>query len=92
MSAVPAVRPAIEVDAVFTVATARSPSHTGSLKLGSHNGSHVEPWKIEHVLLPATTRRPMSDPGGILRKGHRHSSVDMKPAVLLVTLGGAEGI
>jgi hypothetical protein len=35
--AVPAVAPVAEVDAVFAVATARSPSHTGSLRLGSHN-------------------------------------------------------
>jgi hypothetical protein len=34
--AVSAVAPVIEVDAVFAVATARSPSHTWILRLGSH--------------------------------------------------------
>ena len=34
----------------------------------------------------------MSDPEDIIRNGHRCSSVGMTPAVLSVTLGGAEGI
>jgi len=50
--AVPAVAPVIEVDAVFAVAAARSPSpsHTGSLRLGSRNGSHVENQKLEQAI------------------------------------------
>jgi hypothetical protein len=47
MGAVPAVRPAIKVDTVFAVATARSPSYTRSLRLGSHNGSQPKSQKIE---------------------------------------------
>ena len=47
--AVPAVAPVIEVDTVFAVATARSPSHTVSLRLGSHNGSHTKSQKSEQV-------------------------------------------
>jgi hypothetical protein len=49
---VPAVSPVVEVDAVFAVTTARSPSHTGSLRLGSHNhdGSPTESAKIEQAI------------------------------------------
>ena len=41
---------------------------------------------------PARRPEPMSDPTGITRNGHRHSSVGTTPAVLSVTPGAAEGI
>jgi len=40
----------VEVDAVFAVATARSPSHTGILRLGSHIGSPTESQKIKQAI------------------------------------------
>src|SRR5690242_17067672 len=43
MSAVPAVAPVVEVDTIFAVAPAFCLSHTESLQLGSHIGSHAEP-------------------------------------------------
>ena len=49
-------------------------------------------WLPEPVTGPARRPEPMSDPTGIIRNGHRSSSVGMTPAVLSVTLGGAEGI
>jgi hypothetical protein len=55
-SAVPAVAPVIEVDAVFAVATARSPSHTESLRLGSRIGSPTKSQKIEQATWPGRTR------------------------------------
>lgn len=49
VGAVTAVGSVVEVDAVFAVATARSPSHTGILRSGSHIGSPTESQKIEQV-------------------------------------------
>ena len=40
---------------------------------------------------PARRPKPMSDPTGIIRNGHRHSSVGTTPAVLSVTPCGAKG-
>ena len=47
VSAVLAVRPVIEVDAVFAVATALSVGRAPSLRLGSHNGSHAKAQQFE---------------------------------------------
>ena len=47
--AVPAVAPVVEVVAVFAVAMARSPSHTGIARLGSHIGSPTKSQKLEQV-------------------------------------------
>jgi hypothetical protein len=44
--AVPAVAPVVEVDSVFAVAPAFRLSHTGILRLGSHNGSQAEPTRF----------------------------------------------
>ncbi len=49
MAAIPAVAPMVDVDAVFALAAARSPSHTGSLQPGSHNGSQAESQKLERA-------------------------------------------
>jgi hypothetical protein len=47
--AVPAVVPVVEVDAVFAVAAARSPSHTRSPRPASHVGSPAKSPKTEHA-------------------------------------------